>query len=59
MSTFDDMAERLTTTASKTPGSLAMDNLAAVAVEIDRMREDEIEVMPNRFFPRHWRRGRT
>lgn len=51
MSTFDDMAERLTTTASKTPGSLAMDNLAAVAVEIDRMREDEIEVMPNRFFP--------
>ncbi|MFQ7067435.1 MAG: baseplate J/gp47 family protein [Christensenellaceae bacterium] len=50
MSTYSDMIERLTTAASKAAGSLATDNIAAVAVELDRIRE-ELEAMPARFFP--------
>lgn len=51
MSTLQDMAARLTQDASRAEGSLAMDNLRAVAVELDRIEDMGIGYLPHRFFP--------
>lgn len=51
MGTYETMVERLKSPASRVPGSFAMDNLAAVAVELDKLWEMGVNFMPNRFFP--------
>jgi len=51
MSILDDMAARLTIETSKEEGSFAMDNLAAVAAELERIEDMKLDYMPNRFFP--------
>ena len=51
MSTLQDMAARLTQSASRAEGSLAMDNLRAVAVELDRIEDMGVGYLPHRFFP--------
>lgn len=51
MNTLESMKTRLTQPASRLEGSFAMDNLAAVAAELDRIWEMGIEFMPCRFFP--------
>lgn len=51
MSSYDNMAARLTNPASKIEGSFATDNLRAVAAELDDIKDFQIDYMPNRFFP--------
>ena len=51
MSTLESMAQRLVQPVSRQEGSFAMDNLAAVAAELDRIWEMGIDYMPYRFFP--------
>ncbi len=51
MSVYEDMKARLLLAGNVMDGSFALDNIAAVAVEIDRMEQLGINYMPNRFFP--------
>ncbi len=51
MSIYEDMKARLTLAANAVEGSFALDNLAAVAVELDKLEQLGINYMPNRFFP--------
>ena len=51
MSIYEDMKGRLQEAGNLAEGSFALDNLAAVAAELERLEELGIEYMPNRFFP--------
>ncbi len=50
MSTYETMKSALNF-AGTHDGSFALDNIAAVAVELDRLEQLGINYMPNRFFP--------
>ena len=51
MSTYETMRARLQNAENLLEGSFALDNLAAVAAELDRIEALGIDYMPNRFFP--------
>lgn len=51
MGTYETMKACLTRSQALAPGSWALENLAAVAAELDRLEQMGIEDMPNRFFP--------
>ena len=50
-SILENMAARLANPVSRQEGSFAMDNLQAVAVELERLEDMGINYLPNRFFP--------
>lgn len=51
MSIFEDMKSRLQNAANLAEGGFALDNIAAVAAELERIEELGIDYMPYRFFP--------
>lgn len=51
MSVLERMAGRLTQPANRIEGTFAMDNLAAVAAELERIWEMGVDFLPHRFFP--------
>ena len=51
MSTYETMKARLRNAENLIEGSFALDNLSAVAAELDRIEELGVNFMPNRFFP--------